>query len=246
MGLGSRRQVDRWVVEGRITIDGRAAKPGDQLTGKERVCVDGRPIKRAAKRQAAAPQPSFAAFYKPSGRAASRESGESTVPLLALPTPPKHGRWIAVGALDTNAAGLLLLTTDGKLANGLTHPSAAIDHEFAVRLLGQPSAAQLRRLTDGVALDTGPVSADSVKSAGGGGTNVWYHVVMHDGGSRELRALLDAVGLPVSRVIRIRFGPVKLGTLRRGQSRALTRPEIDALYEIGTPKRTNVRPRVAR
>ena len=230
LGLGSRRQIDRWVVEGRITIDGRAAKPGDQLRGNERVCVDGRPVKRSFGRRAA-PQPSFAAYYKPSGLPTGVE-GAQGAGRREMPDPPKHGRWLAVGALDTNAAGLVVLTTDGTLANRLTRRGSGLQQEFAARLLGHPTPAQLRQLTDGVELEDGLVRPESIERGGGTGTNVWYHVVLLDAGSREFRALLDAAGLAISRIIRVRCGPVKLGTLRRGQSRPLTRAETDALYGL--------------
>lgn len=228
-GLGSRRQIDRWVIEGRVTIDGRAAKPGDQLSGKERICVDGRLVKLGRAR--AQHQHSFLACYKQAGEPSNRDDLERKSKKATDTFPaPKHGRWISVGALDTNASGLLLLTTDGELAHRLMHPRSQIEREYAVRLLGHPSAAQLAQLLEGIELEDGPAKVDSIEAGGGTGSNVWYHVVQRAGGNRELRGLLDAIGLAVSRVIRVRYGPVKLGDLRRGGSRPLTRAEIDALY----------------
>jgi 23S rRNA pseudouridine2605 synthase len=232
--LGSRRQIDRWVVEGRITIDGRRAKPGDQLSGRERVCIDGRAIK-VNQRRSHAPH-SFLLYYKPSGEAAQRDPDEprrrGDIP------PPKHGRWINVAALDTHAAGLVLLTTDGDLAHRLMRSGSRIEREYAARLLGEPTPAQLRQLTEGVELDGGLRNVEAVKPAGGAGTNVWYHCVMREGGSRELRELLDAVGLTVSRIIRVRYGPIKLGELHRADSRPLDRAEIDSLYKlVAEPRR---------
>lgn len=242
-GLGSRRQIDRWVIEGRVTIDGRAARPGEQLTGRERICVDGRPVQRSAGRHVA--KPSFAAYYKPAGRSAARTPSERPR-VAAGPERPKRGRWIAVNALDTSATGLLVLTTDGALANDLARVRAPVPREYAVRLLGEPTPSQIERVTHGVTLvDGGEVRPESFAPAGGsGGTNVWYHAVLGAGGSRELRALLDAANLNVSRVICTRYGPISLGTLRRGQSRPLVRAEIDALHAlVGTPKeRTSRRP----
>jgi 23S rRNA pseudouridine2605 synthase len=234
MGLGSRRQIDRWVIEGRITINGRAAKPGDQLTGDERVCVDGRPVKRALSRQT---QPSFLLYYKPSGTSGRIEPTEKRPRGPDMPPPPKHGRWIGVGALDTNAAGLVLLMTDGSLANRLTRSRSAVEREYAVRLLGHPTPTQLQQLTDGIELEDGAaLRVESLQSAGGTGSNVWYHAVLRDGGNRELRGLFDALGLAVSRLICVRYGPVKLGKLRRGQTRPLSRTEVDALYAlVATP-----------
>lgn len=213
-----------------MTIDGRAARPGDQLSGRERVCIDGRPVKRLRAARGAK-QPSFAAYYKPSGAAASERPSRRNG---GFPAPAKQGRWIPVSPPDTGAAGLVVLTTDGALANRLARRARAIEQEFAVRLLGQPTPAQLERLAEGVDLDDGFVSASTVEPRGGGASNVWYHVTLREGGSRELRALLDAAGLSVSRLIRIRYGPVKLGTLRRGQSRMLSRQESEALYALAS------------
>jgi 23S rRNA pseudouridine2605 synthase len=163
------------------------------------------------------------ALYKPSGVAVVPAAKAK----LDYPARPERGRWIAVSPPDTNAAGLVVLTTDGKLANRLTRASA-IEQEFAVRLLGLPTPAQIQRMTDGMSFEERAIAAESMQPAGGGARNVWFHIVLR-AGPRELRGLLDAAGLSVSRIIRIRFGPVKLGTMRRGQSRPLTRPEIDRL-----------------
>jgi 23S rRNA pseudouridine2605 synthase len=229
-GLGSRREIDRWVLEGRITIDGRAAQPGDQLNGKERVCVNGKLVKLSLGR--AQPAHSFLAYYKPTGESSNPEEGEAKYAKSKSPAPPKHGRWINVGGLDTNTSGLLLLTTDGELAHRLMHPRSQIDREYAVRLLGHPTPEQLQQLLDGFELEEGPAKLVSCDAAGGTGSNVWYHCVLTEGGTRELRGLFDAIGLAVSRVIRVRYGPLKMGELHRGASRPLTRPEIEALYDI--------------
>ncbi|HLF12290.1 MAG TPA: pseudouridine synthase [Gammaproteobacteria bacterium] len=235
-GLGSRREIDRWVLEGRVTIDGRAAQPGDQLSGRERVCVDGRPVRLSLGR--GQHQHSFLAYYKPTGESSNRDESEPKVAKSVAPAPPKHGRWINVGGLDTNTSGLLLLTTDGELAHRLMHPRSQIEREYAVRLLGHPTPAQVQQLLEGFELEDGPAKLDSVEPAGGTGSNVWYHVVLREGGSRELRALFDAIGLAVSRVIRVRYGPLKLGELHRGDSRPLNRAEIDALYKtVHLPRR---------
>jgi 23S rRNA pseudouridine2605 synthase len=243
-GIASRREIDRWVVEGRVTIDGRSARPGDRLSGRERVCVDGRPIKSrpGAKRQ----RRSFLAYYKPSGEPAHQEEQQRPTSRLPGPAPPKHGRWINVAALDTSAAGLLFLTTDGKLADKLMRARASIDQEYALRLLGQLTPAQCGLLTDGVELDDGVARLDSLTSAGGAGSNIWYHCVLREGGSRELRDLFAAAGVAVSRMIRVRYGPLKLGDLRRGDSRPLNRSEIDSVYRAADSPRAKNRPMASR
>ena len=134
---------------------------------------------------------------------------------------------------------MVLLTTDGDLAHRLMRSGSRIEREYAARLLGEPTRTQLRQLSEGVELDSGVRSVEAVKLARGAGSNVWYHCVLREGGSRELRELFDAVALAVSRIIRVRYGPIKLGELRRGESRPLDRAEIDSLYKFvgASPRR---------
>jgi 23S rRNA pseudouridine2605 synthase len=216
------------VVDGRITIDGRVAKLGDQVGGRERVCVDGRLIKLSPE-QARSDHQHLAYYKNAEPRAASE--GQDSEPLLELPRP-RHGRWIDVGALDPNSSGLLILTTDGELAFRLTRPATIVEREYAVRVLGEPSAEQLRELEGGVEVDEGVARVASIEQAGGGASNRWYHVVLREGRHRELRTALGAVGLAVNRVIRVRFGPVELGKLRRGASRPLNTEEVEGLYAL--------------
>jgi len=216
------------VVDGRITIDGRVARLGDQLRGRERVCVDGRPIKLSPEQTRAAHQ--HLAYYKNAEPRESR-SGEAAEPVLEIPRP-RYGRWIDVGALDPNTSGLLILTTDGELAFRLKRPTTVVEREYAVRVLGEPTPEQLRDLATGVELDDGATRFASIERAGGAANNRWYHVVLREGRQRELRAALGAVGLAVSRIIRVRFGPIELGKLRRGASRPLTGAEANALYAV--------------
>ena len=147
----------------------------------------------------------------------------------ALPRPP-HGRWINVGRLDVSTSGLLLFTTDGELAHRLMHPSYEISREYAVRVLGAPDERQWQQLKEGVELEDGKASFDTVEPAGGAGANVWVHVTLREGRNREVRRIFDAVGLAVSRLIRVRYGPVALGKMRRGTSRKLEQQEVAQLY----------------
>ena len=225
-GIGSRRSIERWVADGRITVDGRIAKVGEQLQGRERVCFDGKPIRLTAAKLAR-PTTSFLAYYKPG---ATRGSSEETA-ALKLPRP-SHGRWIDVSPLDRNTSGLSVLTTDGELASRLMHPSAVVEREYAVRLLGEPSDAQLRQLENGIELDTGMTKVEKIEAGRGRGSNAWHHVTLKEARHRDLRPMLAAVGLAVSRVIRVRYDGVALGELYRGASRPLTPVETKALYAL--------------
>jgi 23S rRNA pseudouridine2605 synthase len=226
VGLGSRRSIERWVAEGRITVDGRVAKIGEQLQGRERVCFDGKPVRLTASKLAR-PTADFLAYYKPG---ATRGAAEDKA-ALDLPRP-RHGRWIDVSPLDRNTSGLAVLTTDGELASRLMHPSTIVEREYAVRLLGAPSDAQLRHLEEGIELDTGLAKVDKIESGRGSGSNAWHHVTLREARHRDLRPMLAAVGLAVSRVIRVRYDVVALGELYRGASRPLTAPETKSLYAL--------------
>ena len=204
------------------------AKLGDQVGGRERVCVDGRVVKLSPEQARSEHQ--HLAYYKNAEPRAANDNPDSE-PLLELPRP-RHGRWIDVGALDPNSSGLIILTTDGDLAFRLTRPATVVEREYAVRVLGEPSPEQLRDLELGVELDEGVARLASIEHAGGAANNRWYHVVLREGRHRELRAALGAVGLAVNRVIRVRFGPIELGKLRRGASRPLEREEVDGLYAL--------------
>ncbi|HEX6996029.1 MAG TPA: pseudouridine synthase [Gammaproteobacteria bacterium] len=226
-GLGSRREIERWIAEGRISVDGRRAELGERITGNERILINGRPVR--LKRQAGAHR--HLAYYKPSGEVTTRDDPEDRPTVFdRLPRPP-HGRWITIGRLDLNTSGLLLLTTDGELAHRLMHPRYAVSREYAVRLLGAPSDEQLRTLSQGVVLDDGPAQFESIDVRGGSGRNTWLHVTLREGRNREVRRMFEAVGLTVSRLIRVRYGPVQLGRMQRGRTRDLTAGEIAALYD---------------
>ena len=225
-GLGSRRSIERWVAEGRITVDGRVAKLGERLRGRERVCFDGKPIRLSAAKLARPPHEDFLAYYKPGATRGAADDGA-----LDLPRP-RHGRWIDVSPLDRNTSGLAVLTTDGELASRLMHPSTVVEREYAVRLLGTPSPEQIRELEDGIRLDTAVAKVEQIESGRGRGSNAWHHVTLREARHRDLRPMLAAVGLPVSRVIRVRYGSVALGDLYRGASRPLSADETRALYVL--------------
>ncbi len=226
-GLGSRRHIESLIRAGRIEVDGRVAELGQKVSGREHIRVDGRAVTLKAQPQAA----EVIVYHKPVGEVCSRSDPEGRRTVFANLPRPRAGRWISVGRLDISTAGLLLFTTDGELANRLMHPAQEIEREYAVRLLGEVTEAMLRRLIQGVPLDDGPARFTAIERSGGSGANQWYHVIIKEGRNREVRRLWESQGLTVSRLSRVRYGPVILERgLRPGKSRALTPAEYRQLY----------------
>ncbi len=225
-GLGSRREIEGWIRRGQVRINDRVAVLGDRAAPRDRVTVRGRAVRLARPRP-----PRVLAYHKPVGEVTTRSDPRGR-PIVFARLPQLRGeRWVAVGRLDVNTEGLLLFTTDGSLAHALMHPSRGLEREYAVRVFGTLDEAARERLTAGVALEDGPARFESVEEVGGGGANHWYRVVLKEGRNREVRRIFEAVGARVSRLIRVRYGPVELGRgLRRGRHRELDAREIEALY----------------
>lgn len=231
-GLGSRRTVEDWIRAGRVTVDGRKAKLGDRATPADDVRLDGKRLRLAAGE--AIPH-ELLLYYKPAGEVTTRSDPQGRPTVFERLPPPRRGRWINVGRLDVNTTGLLLLTTDGRLAHRLMHPSGGVEREYLVRVRGRPSQEALARLLLGVKLEDGPASfaalaADAWEEAGGGGrSHSAFRVVLTEGRNREVRRLWEAVGHEVSRLKRIRYGPIELprdlrpGDTRRGGPALLER-----------------------
>ena len=236
-GFGSRRELETWIAEGRVTVNGKLATLGDRATLSDKICVDGKNISAT---RLAGPRVRVLLYNKPVGEICTRSDPEGRPTIFEhLPTLEK-GRWIAVGRLDINTSGLLILTSDGELANRLMHPSAQIDREYLVRVMGAVDAETLQRLREGVALDDGMARFTDVgllHKEESESINRWYCCTLMEGRNREVRRLWESQGLRVSRLKRVRFGPVSLANkLPEGRWQELKPGEMAILYqEAGLP-----------
>jgi 23S rRNA pseudouridine2605 synthase len=229
-GLASRRQVEQWIADGRLTVAGRVAKLGDRASLTDEIRLDGRRLELG-------PPPTTARqvllYHKPVGEVTTRRDPQGRPTVFDHLPAPQQGRWIVVGRLDVNTSGLLLFTTDGDLAHRLMHPSSCIEREYLVRVRGQPDAATIRNLMRGIPLEDGPAAFDRVveeSSPRGETQNASYRLVLHEGRNREVRRMWQAVGYEVSRLLRIRYGPIELPRdLRAAQWRLLDDRLIAAL-----------------
>jgi len=227
-GLGSRRELEGWIAAGEVRLNGQLAKLGDRAALNDNLTVKGRFYKVV---DHASDQRRVLMYHKPLGEVTSRNDPEKRKTVFdRLPTL-HSGRWVSVGRLDINTLGLLLLTDDGELANSLMHPSSMIEREYAARINGRVSPEIVERLSTGVELDDGPAKFDRIWHDGGEGANQWFRVVVREGRNREVRRLWESQGMQVSRLIRVRYGPVVLPKwLQRGryedlQGAALTQLE---------------------
>jgi len=226
-GLGSRRQIEDWIREGRIAVNGAVAQLGDRMTHDDTVRVDGREIHLV---KSSAQKLRVILYHKPEGEICSRSDPEGRATVFDHLPMLRNGRWISVGRLDYNTSGVLLLTNNGELANRLMHPSSDIEREYAVRVKGQVTDEMLNKLKKGVRLEDGPASFDDIADGGGEGSNHWYHVLVREGRNRMVRRLWESQGVEVSRLIRVRFGDISLPRmLRRGKWTELTFDEISKL-----------------
>ena len=228
-GLASRRTVEEWIRGGRVTVGGRTAQLGDRAAPGDEVCLDGRPLDLGGGTAAA----ELLLYNKPVGEVTTRRDPQHRPTVFDRLPPPAQGRWISVGRLDVNTSGLLLLTTDGELAHRLMHPSGGIEREYLVRVRGRPGPQVLRQLREGVPLEDGPAHFDSVTAASAGprGSHSAFRVILREGRKREVRRLWQAAGFEVSRLLRIRYGPIGLPRdLPPGQARAAGAQELEALW----------------
>jgi len=225
-GITSRREAEEWIVAGRVQVNGKVAQVGAHVRPGDKVKVNGRLVTLHFSNRL----PRVILYHKPEGEIVSRDDPEGRPNVFAALPRLRGGRWVAVGRLDINTSGLLLLTTSGELANQLMHPGSSLLRQYAVRILGDLTPEIQQRLTEGVMLEDGEARFQTLEDAGGQGANHWYRVSLYEGRNREVRRMFEAVGLRVSRLTRVRYGPFALPPrLKRGHCLELTATEVEHL-----------------
>lgn len=226
-GIGSRREIEGWMEAGRLMVNGQTVAPGQKATVEDRFELDG---KRLEVSGAAEVMRRVLIYNKPEGEVTTRKDPEGRPTVFdRLPRLKEH-RWISIGRLDINTTGLVLFTTDGELANRLMHPSNQIDREYAVRIFGEVDDAMIERLLQGVLLEDGMAKFTDISPAGGSGMNRWFHVTLLEGRNREVRRLWESQGVRVSRLKRVRYGPIFLPSrLTVGKWEELDQKAVDTL-----------------
>lgn len=197
--------MEELVAAGRVQVNGRPAVVGLRVARDDRIEIDGRPV-----RQSAGPDAQLLTYHKPAGEMVTQHDPQGRPTVFEHLPRLRNARWISIGRLDFNTSGLLLFTDSGELANRLMHPRAGLEREYAVRVMGELSPAQLGELQRGIVLDDGPARFRKIQFKGGEGANHWYSVILDEGRNREVRRMFEYCGLVVSRLIRVRFGPFAL------------------------------------
>ena len=223
-GVGSRREMEDWITQGWVTVNGKTAQLGDKVSPDDQVLVKGSVIKLKWPDRL----PRIILYYKQEGEIVSRDDPQSRVSNFDRLPQAASSRWVAIGRLDINTSGLLILTTSGELVNRFAHPSFEVEREYAVRVLGELSVEQLQMLTEeGVMLEDGLAKVERIYGQGGEGANRWYNVVIKEGRNREVRRIFESLGLTVSRLVRVGFGPIGLpNRLKRGQFYEMNPAEV--------------------
>ena len=228
-GLGSRLEMERLIADGRITVNHSPAHVGQRISHGDTIRIDGRPVRLRVD----AATPRVLVYHKPAGEVVTHDDPQNRPTVFrTLPRLPQ-GKWQAVGRLDINTEGLLLITSSGELANRLMHPRFGLQREYAARVLGALTEEEKQRLLAGVELEDGPAQFDSIEEGGGEGANCWYRVTIAEGRNREVRRMFETLGHAVSRLIRIRYGRMHLPRgLRRGKWAELGLRDIQALQDL--------------
>ncbi len=229
-GFGSRREIETWIAKGRIKVNGKVAVIGDRVGDDDKVVVDG---KKLAPQKSIREERRVILYNKPEDEVSTRDDPEGRRTVFDSLPPLKHGRWVSVGRLDLNTSGLMLFTTDGELANKLMHPSSQIEREYAVRVLGDVTPEMVEQMHKGVIIEDNLCRFTDIQHYGGEGVNQWYHVVLMEGRNREVRKLWESQGVKVSRLKRVRFGPLFIpSSVSRGRYNELGKTEIEKLLKL--------------
>ena len=238
-GLGSRRELEKWISAGRVSVNGSVAKLGDRADSSDRILVDGRPVKIYTD-----DSPRVLMYSKPEGEVSTTSDPEGRPTVFDRLPRLNRGRWIAIGRLDINTSGLLLFTNHGELANRLMHPSYEVKREYMARIHGDVDEAMIKRLTDGVILEDGLAKFQTVKAqhprgiAEEGGRNRWFRVILAEGRTREVRRLWESQGVEVNRLKRISYGPIDLPSIVRSSDFI----ELDPKQVISLFKAVSLKP----
>lgn len=238
-GLGSRRELEKWISAGRVSVNGSVAKLGDRAESSDRILVDGRPVKIYTD-----DSPRVLMYSKPEGEVSTTSDPEGRPTVFDRLPRLNRGRWIAIGRLDINTSGLLLFTNHGELANRLMHPSYEVKREYMARIHGEVDEAMIKRLTEGVILEDGLAKFQTVKAqhprgiAEEGGRNRWFRVILAEGRTREVRRLWESQGVEVNRLKRISYGPIDLPSIVRSSDFI----ELDPKQVISLFKAVNLKP----
>ena len=233
-GMGSRREIEGWIKEGKLRLNGRTASLGDRLRAGDNLQVNGRIVRW----EKFGDQTQRVLIYnKPTGEVVTRRDPQGRPVIFTQLPKLLVGRWISVGRLDINTQGLLLVTNDGELANRLMHPSTEVEREYAVRVFGEVADEMLERMQKGVELEDGPAKFDDVIFSGGEGINKWYRVVVREGRNRLVRRLWESQDLVVNRLMRVRYGPIFLPERLKARTfYELSPKELDVLNKfVGLP-----------
>lgn len=232
LGHGSRRELENIIAAGRVSINGKVAKLGDRIdvNTQYKIRIDGHIVPIRSKEKEIC---RVIVYYKPDGEICTLHDPEGRATVFSRLPKIKNSRWINIGRLDVNTSGLLLFTTDEELANRLMHPKYKIEREYSVRIFGKVSEIELNKLKKEVQLEDGPAKFLSVKSQGGEGINQWFNVILTEGRNREVRRIWEAIGKQVSRLIRIRYGNIRLSKrLPRGGWQELDLNSVNYLRNL--------------
>lgn len=231
LGYGSRREIESWMRAGRVGVNRIPVQPGASVAQGDAISIDGRHVFTYGADETVC---RVLMYHKPEGEVCTRADPEGRPTIFDRLPRIKNARWVGVGRLDFNTAGLILLVTSGELANRLMHPATGIEREYLVRVLGEVGPDVLARLREGVLLEDGKAAFDQIHEVGGGeGVNRWFRVVLREGRNREVRRLWESQGVKVSRLKRTRFGPVSLPRhVRRGHYEELDDKSVAELLRM--------------